>query len=78
MYTKIFKYIRQWQFLKVYDDPTKRIEGKIQRCVQKVKRKVNKDEYSKIYSKRFSPGMFCDNAKIHKLPKNICRNCYHR
>ena len=58
------------QFLKIYDDPTKRIEGKIRRCVRKIKSKVSKDEFSNIYPTGYSPGTFYGNAKMQKLPKN--------
>ena len=51
------------QFLKIYDDPTKRVEGKIQRCIRKLKTKVSKDDYLKTYPTASSPGKFYANAR---------------
>ena len=59
------------QFVKIYDNRTKPIEGKIQRCIRKIRNKVSKDECSKIYPTGSSPGKFYVLAKMHKLPKNI-------
>ena len=55
---------------KVTDDPTKRIESKIQRCVRKLKSKIMKEEYSKLYLTGSNPGKFYGTAKIHKLSYN--------
>ena len=70
IYPKMFKSFNSEQFVKIYYDPTKRIEGKIKRRVRKIKSKVGKDEYSKIYPTGSSPGKFYGNAKMYKLPKN--------
>ena len=57
-------------FAKITDDPTKRIESKIQRCVRKLKSKITKEEYSKLYPTGSNPGKFYGTAKIHKLSYN--------
>ena len=56
------------KFVKTTDDPTKRIECKIQRCVRKIKNKVSKTEYLQLYRTGSSPGKFYRTAKIEKLP----------
>ena len=56
------------KFIKITDDPTKRIECKIQRCVRKIKNKISKTEYLQLYPTGSSPGKFHGTAKIHKLP----------
>ena len=58
------------QFANINDDPTKRTESKIQRCVCKLKSKITKDEYWKLYSTGSNPGKFYETAKIHKLSYN--------
>ena len=57
------------KFVKITDDPTKRIECKIQRCVRKIKNKTSKTEYLELDPTGSSPGKFYGTAKIHKLPK---------
>ena len=56
------------KFVKITDDPKKRIECKIQRCVRKIKNKISKTEYLQLYPTGSSPGKFYGTAKIHKLP----------
>ena len=56
------------KFIKITDDPTKRIECKIQRRVRKIKNKISKKEYLQLYPTGSSPGKFYETAKIHKLP----------
>ena len=56
------------KYIKITDDPTKRIEWKIQRCVRKIKNKISKTEYPQLYPTGSSPGKFYRTAKIHKLP----------
>ena len=55
------------QLLKNNDDPTKRMESKIHRCVHKLKSKIAKDEYSKLYLTGSNPDKFYVAAKIHKI-----------
>ena len=54
------------RFAKIRDDPTKRIESKIQRCVCKSKSKITKGEYSKLYPTGSNPGNVYGAAKSHK------------
>ena len=67
---KCLELLENDQFAKINDDPTKRIESKIQRCVHKLKSKITKDEYSKLYSTGSNPGKFYGTAKIHKFSYN--------
>ena len=60
------------QFIKIYDDTTKRIEGKIQRCVQKLKNKVSKDEYSIIGTTSYHLSKHL--TKSGKIRKNSLKN----
>ena len=50
------------QFVKILNDPTKCIEGKIQKCVRKLKSKVWKDEQLKTYPTASSLGKLHGNA----------------
>ena len=58
------------QFSKINDDPTKRTESKIQRCVRKLRSKILKDEHSKLHPTRSNLDKFYRTAKIHKLSYN--------
>ena len=58
------------QFAKINDDPAERIESKIQRCVRKLKSKIAKEEYSKLYPIGSNPGKFYGTAKIQKISYN--------
>ena len=42
----------------------------MQRCVRKLKSKITKAEYSKLYPTGSNPGKFYGTAKIHKLSYN--------
>ena len=44
--------------LEMNNDPMKRIESKIQRCVRKIKSKFTKYENSKLYLTGYAPGKF--------------------
>ena len=55
------------KFIKIIDDPTKRTECKIQRCVRKIKSKISRAQYLKLYSAGPSSGTFDRTDKIHKL-----------
>ena len=56
-------------FIQLDHDPTKAIEGKIQRVARKIKNNLTKQEYSRIYPTGSSPGKFYGTAKRHKLKK---------
>ena len=55
------------QFQKLNDDPTKKVEGIVQRTLLKMKEKFTKEEYAKIYPSGSNPGTFYGTAKVHKL-----------
>ena len=52
-------------FIKLTDNPTKSIEGKIQRAIRKIKSKLSKDEYNKIYSTGSASGKLYGTANVH-------------
>ena len=41
-------------FIKLTDDPTKLTKKKIQRAVRKIKSKLSKGEYNKIYDRSYT------------------------
>ena len=57
-------------FIKLTDDPTKSIEGKIQRAIRKIKSKLSKDEYNKIYSTGSASGKLYGTANVHIMAEN--------
>ena len=57
-------------FIKLTDDPTKSIEGKIQRAIRKMKSKLIKDEYNNVYPTGSAPGKLFGTVKPHKMAKN--------
>ena len=57
-------------FMILTDDPTKSSEGKIQTAIRKIKIKLNKDEYSKIYPTCSAPCKLYGTAKVHKMTEN--------
>ena len=66
---KCYEILDKEQFKKLEKDPTKTIEGKVQRSLRKIKEKLNKNEYKQLYPSGSSPGLFYGTAKIHKLKK---------
>ena len=54
-------------FIRLDHDPSKTIEGKIQRSMRKIKSNLTKQEYSRLYPTGSSPGKFYGTAKQHKL-----------
>ena len=48
-------------------DPTKKIEAKIQRVLQKIKTNLTSQEYSRLYPTGSCPGKFYGTTKIHKI-----------
>ena len=60
------------QFSKLDYDPTSKLESKVQRTFRKIKSKLPKNLYKKLYPTESYPGKFYGNAKIHKLStKNV-------
>ena len=57
-------------FIKLDHDPTKTIEGKIQRSIRKIKNNLTKQEYNRLYPTGSSPGKLYGTAKRHKLKKD--------
>ena len=58
------------QFTKLTVDPTKTLEGQIQRAVRKIKPHLTEKEYKTVYPSGSRPGKFYGTAKIHKLKAN--------
>ena len=56
-------------FIQFNHDPTKVIEGKIQRSIHEIKNNLTKQENSRLYLTGSSPGKFYGTAKRHKLKK---------
>ena len=54
-------------FVKLNYDPSKTIEGKIQRSLRKIKNNLTKQEYAKLYPTGSLPGKFYSTAKRRKL-----------
>ena len=54
-------------FIRLDHNPSKTIEGKIQRSMRKIKSNLTKQEYSRLYPTGSSPGKFYGAAKQHKL-----------
>ena len=67
---KCIELLENDRFAKINDDPTKSIESKIQICVPKLKSKITKQEYWKLYPTGSHPAKFYGTAKIHKLSYN--------
>ena len=51
------------QFTKINDDPMKRIESKVQKCVRKLKCQIMNDKYSKLYPTGSNSVKFYGTAK---------------
>ena len=67
---KCLELLQTNQFMKLNHDPTKPIEGKIQRILRKVKNRLSSKEYYLLYPTGSWPGKFYGTAKIHILPLN--------
>ena len=67
--SKCLSMINTDKFEKLKDDPTKRIEGIVQRTLLTLKNqdKFTEAEYKKIYPSGSNPGSFYGTAKVHKL-----------
>ena len=68
--SKCFNMSNNDNFMKLTDDPTKSSEGKIQTAIRKIKIKLNKDEYNKIYPTCSAPCKLYGTAKVHKMTEN--------
>ena len=56
--------------MKLDQDPTSKLESKVQRILRKIKSKLPENIYKKLYPTGSAPGKFYGNAKIHKLSSN--------
>ena len=56
-------------FIKLTDAPTKSIEGRTERAIGKIKSKLSKDEYNKIYPTGSASGKLYGTAKFNKMAK---------
>ena len=66
---KCCKILETGQFRKLEIDPTKTIEGKLQRMLRSIKNMFTEREYKQLYPTGSKPGAFYGNAKVHKLRK---------
>ena len=69
---KSVKMLNNANFIELTDDPTKSIEEKIEREIRnrKIKSKLSKDDYNKIYPTGSAPGKLYGTLKIHKMAEN--------
>ena len=58
------------QFKKLDHNPTKAVKNKIKRALRKIKHKLSKQDYIRLYPKDSAPGKFYGTAKKHKMPIN--------
>ena len=68
--SKCLNMLNNANFIELTDDPTKSIEGKIEREIGKIKSKLSKDDYNKIYPTGSAPGKLHGTAKVHKMAEN--------
>ena len=64
---KCLEHLNTNNFIKLDIDRTNNIETNVKNAVLKIKKKVSKDIYEKIYPSGSNPGKFYGTAKIHKL-----------
>ena len=58
------------QFEQLEKDPTSSLERKVQCMPRKIRQKLSKDVYAKLYPTESSVGKFYGTAKVHKLAIN--------
>ena len=58
------------KFIKLTDEPTKIIKGKMQRAIRKIKSKLSKSEQNKVYPTGSAPCNLYGTAKVRKIAKN--------
>ena len=66
---KCCKILETGQLRQLEIDPTKTIEGELQRMLRSIKNMFIEREYKQLYPAGSKPGAFCGNAKVHKLRK---------
>ena len=62
---KCCKILETGQFRKLEIDPTKTIEGKLQRMLRSIKNMFTEIEYKQLYPTGSKPGAFYGNAKVY-------------
>ena len=68
IYKQIFINNETNQFTKLNHDPTKSVEGNIQRLLRKFKSRLSQKEYYQLYRTGSCAGKFYGTAKVYKLP----------
>ena len=69
---KCLQHLDTENFVKQPTDNTKTIENKVQRMLHKIKKKLDKNTYERLYPSGSNPGRFYGTAKVHKLePQDI-------
>ena len=63
----MFSTVKCDQFVKLNQDPIATTEIKVQQILQKVKKKMPKEVFLKLYPAVSSPGKFYGTANMHKL-----------
>ena len=63
--------LQSQKFTKQTKDPTKTIEGNIQRAVCNIKSKLTTQDYNDVYPSGSRPGKFYGTTKIHKLKEGV-------
>ena len=58
------------QFMKLDKNPTSSYESKIQRTLRKIKSKLSREEYKKLYPTGSNAGRFYGTEKLHKIDRN--------
>ena len=69
-FDKCLTMLNSEQFVKLNQDPTATAERKVQQILRKIKLKLPKKVYQKLYPTGSSPRKFCGTTKIHKLQPN--------
>ena len=64
------------QFKKLDHDPTKAVENKIKRALRKIKHKLSKQDYIRLYPTGSAPGKFYGTAKKHVNKWNNRRSSF--
>ena len=68
--TKCLSMVGTKQFAKLDNDPTSKLESKVERILKKIKSKLPEKVYRKLPPTGSCPGKFYGNAKVHKLFTN--------
>ena len=58
------------RFKKIDSDPIKSFQGRVQRCLLKMKNAFDKNTYNQLFPSSSQPGLFFGLAKVHKLKED--------